>query len=195
MKLFLFLLGILIVCQVAVAGSDGFANSENEIYHELTIKRPKNRGLTRGLNFDSGQSRGIKVIVDGSVGQEYKTINFKEKERQNNVNLKIEFDYDSSKIRQESYRLLNDLGRVLLREDIIEKKIFINVHTDSIGSEEYNFKLSLERARSVRNFLINKHNINSERLVIFGYGESFPIKPNISNFNRSINRRVEICVN
>ena len=69
----------------------------------------------------------------------------------------------------------------------------IGGHTDSQGSDEYNLKLSKERAASVREFLVSK-GIPASRLTSEGYGESRPIATNNTAAGRQENRRVEISL-
>ena len=64
-------------------------------------------------------------------------------------------------------------------------------HTDSVGSNSLNQKLSEERANSVRDFLINE-GIDASRLEAVGYGEERPIATNNTRAGRTQNRRVEI---
>ena len=115
-----------------------------------------------------------------------------EKETAPCVNLKIEFDYDSYTIRSKSYALLNELGQALTGDALYEKTIVIKGHTDSDGSQAYNLKLSLNRALSVKNFLIGAFSISDDRLRVVGYGEAMPLMSNTTPANKQINRRVEI---
>lgn len=103
----------------------------------------------------------------------------------------ILFDFDRSSIRDESLDQLNFL--VNLMHENPELRIEISAHTDDKGSVSYNEKLSLQRATSVVNYLIDK-NIDSNRLTPKGYGSSKPLVPNDSDFNRAKNRRVEFKV-
>jgi outer membrane protein OmpA-like peptidoglycan-associated protein len=64
-------------------------------------------------------------------------------------------------------------------------------HTDNVGSNEYNQKLSERRAHSVARYLESKK-VNSMRLAIAGKGETQPIASNNSEGGRQANRRVEI---
>ena len=70
-------------------------------------------------------------------------------------------------------------------------KFTVEGHTDSVGSDKLNQKLSEERANSVRDFLIDK-GIDAGRLTAIGYGESKPIATNNTRAGRAQNRRVEI---
>ena len=70
-------------------------------------------------------------------------------------------------------------------------KVEIAGHTDSVGTDEYNMGLSLRRAESVRNYLVDK-GIPADRLTIRGYGESQPVADNATAEGRFQNRRVEL---
>ena len=69
-------------------------------------------------------------------------------------------------------------------------KIELSSYTDNKGSDEYNLKLSQERAQSVVDYLIDR-GISKERLVAKGYGESEPISENDTEIGRQLNRRTE----
>ena len=69
----------------------------------------------------------------------------------------------------------------------------IQGHTDDVGSEAFNLKLSQKRAEAVRQYLID-HGIEPDRLIAKGYGESKPLVPNTSPENRAKNRRVEFVI-
>lgn len=74
-----------------------------------------------------------------------------------------------------------------------DSKIVVEGHTDAVGSEETNRKLSLERATAVRDALVS-NGVSSERISVEGFGESRPIADNGSQAGRANNRRVEIVV-
>ncbi len=69
----------------------------------------------------------------------------------------------------------------------------MSAHTDSKGSDDYNFKLSDNRARSVKEYLLSK-GIDEKRIVSQGYGETRPVVPNDTDENRQLNRRVEFKI-
>jgi outer membrane protein OmpA-like peptidoglycan-associated protein len=108
------------------------------------------------------------------------------------VNLKILFDHDSYQIRPESYDLLTELGEALTGDALQDKRIVINGHTDSDGSDAYNLKLSANRALSVKNYLVGNYSIDKDRLKVVGCGEALPLAANTTPANKQINRRVEI---
>jgi type IX secretion system PorP/SprF family membrane protein len=66
-------------------------------------------------------------------------------------------------------------------------------HTDNVGSDYFNNKLSDNRVKAVRDFLISK-GVSPERISVNGLGERFPKVPNTNNANKSLNRRVEIAI-
>ena len=72
-------------------------------------------------------------------------------------------------------------------------KVEIDGHTDSVGSEAYNMRLSQARARAVVEYLV-KHGINRDRLVAKGFGEGKPVAPNTTPEGRAKNRRVEFRI-
>jgi hypothetical protein len=72
-------------------------------------------------------------------------------------------------------------------------KIEISSHTDSKGANDYNFKLSDNRAKSVVDYLISK-GISADRLVSKGYGEEKPIATNDTDEGRQLNRRTEFKI-
>jgi outer membrane protein OmpA-like peptidoglycan-associated protein len=72
-------------------------------------------------------------------------------------------------------------------------KLEVEGHTDSVGSDEYNQKLSDNRAKSVADFLI-KQGLKEEAITSKGFGESTPVADNTTATGRQQNRRVELIV-
>lgn len=73
------------------------------------------------------------------------------------------------------------------------KIVLIEGHTDDLGSDAYNLKLSIKRAEKIRQLLLSG-DIGDELISVVGYGESMPVVPNTSEENRSINRRIEFKI-
>ena len=105
---------------------------------------------------------------------------------------KIQFETDQAVIKPESFDLLNEIARVLSDHPQI-KRVSIEGHTDSAGSDSYNKKLSDRRAAAVRSYLV-EHAIAPERLTSKGWGEAKPIADNGSDAGREQNRRVEFII-
>jgi len=104
----------------------------------------------------------------------------------------IYFDFNSAVIKPTSYPVLDDAAKVLKAKP--QMKVEISGHTDSIGSDSYNQKLSYQRANSVRDYLIRYHNVDPSRLIAVGYGESQPIADNRTKSGRDLNRRIEFKI-
>ena len=101
----------------------------------------------------------------------------------------ILFDTGKATIKDQSAGVLNDIIGIL--NEYSNASFNIEGHTDSVGSEASNQKLSEERASSVMNYLIS-NGIASNRLSSEGFGESRPIDSNNTREGRANNRRVEI---
>lgn len=101
------------------------------------------------------------------------------------------FDFDQSVLKKESYVELDKLVDYLNQTKSI--KIELGGHTDNQGSAEYNEKLSLDRAKTVYDYLISK-GISAERLTYKGYGKSKPIATNDTEEGRGENRRTEFKI-
>jgi len=104
----------------------------------------------------------------------------------------IVFDTGKSTIKEQSEAVLSNIVDIL--NEYINANFLIEGHTDSVGSESLNQKLSEDRANSVMNYLIS-HGIGSSRLTHQGFGESKPIDSNKTRAGRANNRRVEITLN
>lgn len=103
----------------------------------------------------------------------------------------IHFATNSADIDASSNSLLSELIEVA--NQCPEAKIEIGGHTDSSGSNDYNLRLSQERASSVMSYLIS-NGIESNRLKAVGYGENNPIADNESTEGMAKNRRIEFNV-
>lgn len=105
--------------------------------------------------------------------------------------INIEFESGSSEIKRESFDEIQNIANSLMKND--DLKLQINGHTDNVGSEEDNMKLSQERADAVKMKLIQM-GISSKRLRTKAYGESKPIAPNDTPENKRKNRRTEFVI-
>jgi outer membrane protein OmpA-like peptidoglycan-associated protein len=101
------------------------------------------------------------------------------------------FDFDKWDLRGESFIELDRVVKLLTENPAIE--IEMSAHTDSRGSDEYNYKLSDNRARSVMNYILSK-GISPNRIRSRGYGETVPVATNDSDDGRQLNRRVEFTI-
>lgn len=103
----------------------------------------------------------------------------------------IKFETDSSTITPEGIATVKKIADILKKYPNV--KIEIAGHTDSVGNDKYNQKLSQERVDMVKKALV-EFGIDANRLKAKGYGESQPLVPNTSAQNRAKNRRVEFII-
>lgn len=101
----------------------------------------------------------------------------------------ITFDFGSANVKSNFYEVLNSVAIVL--EEYHKTYIDVYGHTDSIGSQGYNQKLSERRASCVADYLV-AHGIKADRFSVEGFGETRPIATNGTKSGRAQNRRVEI---
>ena len=103
------------------------------------------------------------------------------------------FDLGKWTIKAESELAVGIIAAELMKN---KGSFFVKIegHTDSIGSENYNQKLSLQRATSIAESMIAKHGIPPQRVFIEGYGEARPIDTNKTPEGRNNNRRVDILL-
>ena len=100
----------------------------------------------------------------------------------------LNFDFDKSNVKPEYYDLLNNIKEFVEQNNY---EITIVGHTDSVGSNAYNFKLSRRRAESVKAKLL-EFGLSEDRIVgIEAMGEEQPIATNATKEGRAQNRRVE----
>ncbi len=109
------------------------------------------------------------------------------------VTMRINFDFDKAVIRTEEFPIMNQVGRIL--NTYPESQIFISGHTDFIGSDEYNIRLSQRRVDSVMDFLTTREDVTLGRFFMpIGYGELRPIATNATEEGRFRNRRVDFMI-
>jgi len=103
----------------------------------------------------------------------------------------ITFDFDKAELKPESNDELQSVADLLT--DYPMMRIDIEAHTDDLGADDYNLKLSEARAKAVADWLIKKK-IDAERITWKGHGESKPLVKGITEADRAQNRRVEFKV-
>jgi OOP family OmpA-OmpF porin len=107
------------------------------------------------------------------------------------------YDFAKSTLRPESEKVLDEIVKILVDNPTI--KIELSAHTDSVGSDAYNLKLSQDRAQSCVDYMITK-GIADNRIFAKGYGKTRPIAPNSlpngkdNPDGRQLNRRTEFTV-
>lgn len=103
------------------------------------------------------------------------------------------FETNKAVIKPVSYGLLDDVARVLNQYPDI-KLVEVSGHTDDVGKDDANMKLSQARSEAVMKYLIEKGQVDPARLVARGYGETKPIDTNTTAEGRAKNRRVAFTI-
>ena len=101
------------------------------------------------------------------------------------------FDLEKSTLKTGGKQTVNQLADFL--NEYPERNVLIEGFTDSQGSEDFNLKLSSERAENVKSVLMSK-GVQSNRIRIYGYGTKFPVADNKTKDGRRQNRRVEVVI-
>ena len=101
------------------------------------------------------------------------------------------FDFNKYTLKPEAREKLAKVSGILLAYPNL--KLQVEGYTDNIGSDEYNQKLSEQRADGVRDYLVSQ-SVSDNNITAQGYGKTHPIADNSTNSGRAQNRRVELVV-
>ena len=108
------------------------------------------------------------------------------------INLNINFDTNKSDIKDSYNSRIAEFAKMMNANPKL--KATIGAHTDSVGSDAYNQKLSERRAASTVNAL-KALKVDAARIKAVGYGETKPIHPNTTAEGKAKNRRIEFRIN
>ncbi|HEY5622303.1 MAG TPA: OmpA family protein [Gammaproteobacteria bacterium] len=104
----------------------------------------------------------------------------------------LTFESGKAEIKQQDFDLLAKVEKAI---DVFPRsELIIEGHTDSYGGDEFNQRLSQERAESVQQYMINAMRIPSYRLIATGFGETQPVANNETESGRARNRRIDIII-
>jgi outer membrane protein OmpA-like peptidoglycan-associated protein len=106
------------------------------------------------------------------------------------LNISVEFETNSTQVLPITEGQIQTLMEYLATYP--QARLTITGHTDSIGSEAYNVELSKKRAESAKKYLVEKLNIDENRMIVLGVGSSQPIADNSKPEGQARNRRVTI---
>lgn len=101
------------------------------------------------------------------------------------------FEFDEARLKAGASRELAELVAFLRRHP--QRDVIVEGHTDAVGGEAYNARLSRDRAAAVEAFLV-REGLDPDRIVSQGYGEEFPVASNADAGGRQLNRRVEVVI-
>ncbi len=108
------------------------------------------------------------------------------------IKQQVQFDTGKATIKPISAKLLAEVGEAIRDSQL--SKVTVEGHTDDVGDDDFNMRLSQDRANSVRAWLIEKERVDPAILESIGYGETTPIASNRTKAGRAQNRRVEFKV-
>ncbi|HCN47358.1 MAG TPA: porin [Pseudomonas sp.] len=108
------------------------------------------------------------------------------------VELDVKFDFDKSVVKPNSYGDIKNLADFM--KQYPSTTTTVEGHTDSVGPDAYNQKLSERRAGAVKQVLTQQYGVESSRVQSVGYGETRPVADNATDAGRAVNRRVEAQV-
>lgn len=103
----------------------------------------------------------------------------------------VVFDFDKANLKPAGLVAVDKLAAFMKKYP--ERRVMVEGFTDSVGSDQYNLRLSERRANAVREALMAR-GIEAERIEIRGYGKAFPVATNATAAGRQLNRRVEIII-
>jgi outer membrane protein OmpA-like peptidoglycan-associated protein len=181
----------------AKAGDDV---TEDQIVRALTPakKAPLTRGLTIGpQTADPAPNPEETKFVDSVRGRTTRSLSKAEREEiatiakdKPNIDLTINFDYNSADISAKSLADVKKLGSALTNPDLKGSTFLLAGHTDAAGGDSYNQDLSERRADAIKRYLVDNYHIAAGDLVTVGYGKS---KLKDANQPMSeVNRRVQV---
>ena len=178
----------------AIAGDNNV--SADQIVNALQPK-PVTRGLSAGPQIDPAVKDKEASFIQTLRNRKTRSLSLGEREEvaqiastKPNIDLDIQFDYNSAQIRKASMPAADELGKALSNPSLKGSTFVVAGHTDAIGSEAYNQDLSERRADTIKRFLTDKYGINGTDLVTVGYGKDKPKDPNAPM--DPANRRVQV---
>ncbi|MCP4808923.1 MAG: OmpA family protein [Proteobacteria bacterium] len=164
-------------------GADGVATTELRPGEWTVVAQAPELGAGRAeFAFEPGTAPEAMVVElkDTNVEVEGDTVVILQK---------VQFDTGRATIKEASFPLLDEVANVLLINPQIVR-VEIQGHTDNVGTDETNKKLSQRRAQAVRDYLIDA-GVKKSRLVAEGKGSTEPVESNDTEAGRSANRRVQ----
>jgi outer membrane protein OmpA-like peptidoglycan-associated protein len=106
------------------------------------------------------------------------------------LNLTVNFQFNSSQLTTDTQLVLSNLGKALQSEQLKTYRFRIDGHTDAVGGDDFNKRLSEARAKAVVDHLVSVYGIAPSRISFVGLGRSRLY--NAADPNSAVNRRVEI---
>lgn len=194
--LFIFILQLFcvssVVAEQALLPSDVIVDA---LTGERTLTRTlgaPSRGASRITYLSEGRLREIDLAGENGLSAEALSISTQLLTTLDlrAIDVPVQFKFASAEVTDEGFQQLNALGTALSSDRLSTDSFILAGHTDSIGSERSNRRLSKRRADAVREYLVQNFHIDRSRLIALGLGEALP---KISSDPAAAeNRRVEV---
>ena len=148
-------------------------------------------GGATGHYMDNQQRDFEQALSDEQAANQLEIERMRDDSLRLTLDSEISFDFDSASIKGAFRDSLGRLSDVISKYD--QTVVHVIGHTDSVGNDDYNQRLSERRAESVAQFLMN-NGVTAGRLHTEGRGEREPRSTNDTEAGRQLNRRVEIFI-
>ena len=179
---------------LALAGDNNL--TAGQILDALKPK-PLTRGLSAGPQEDPAAQAKEAGFLNTVRNRQTRSLSLGERDQiaelastKPNIDLEIQFDYNSADIAKTSVPAVQALGKALTDPSLKGSTFVVAGHTDAIGTEEYNQGLSERRADTIKKYLVQNYGLNGSDLVTVGYGKT-KLK-DAANGADPINRRVQV---
>ncbi|MDN3274126.1 OmpA family protein [Frankia sp. RB7] len=183
---------LLMTAGLAFAGDNNVSSSQI-----LDALKPK--PVTRGLSVGADPTAQAKETTFLNTVRNRQTRSLSTGERDQiaelaaakpNIDLEIQFDYNSADIAKTSVPSVQALGKALSDPSLKGSTFVVAGHTDAVGTEDYNQALSERRADTIKKYLVQNYGLNGTDLVTVGYGKT-KLK-DTTNGADPVNRRVQV---
>lgn len=141
-----------------------------------------------------GTPKGVQVDANGCPPEPVAVVEEVVVKEETIVIRDVHFEFDSAKLTTADKTKLDTIA-TRLKQEAPSAQLRVTGHTDSVGSDAYNQRLSEKRARSVTEYLISAGVPRSSFVSVVGAGESQPVADNKTADGRAMNRRTEIKIN
>lgn len=173
----------------AVAEAKG---QRSAIQQEIETAEERRRELRLQTQASATQQAQSEADALRQQLQELKEMQAKQTDRGMVLTLgDVLFDLNKATLQRPAQASIDRLAAFL--KEYPERRVRAEGYTDSTGSEEYNQQLSEDRARSVKQALVDQ-GVAPERVEVTGFGEAYPVASNEDAAGRARNRRVEIVI-
>ena len=179
---------------LALAGDNNV--TANQILDALKSK-PLTRGLSAGPQTGTADQAKESSFLNTVRNRQTRSLSMGERDQiaelaasKPNIDLEIQFDYNSANIAKTSMGSVQALGKALSDPSLKGSTFVVAGHTDAIGSDPFNQDLSERRADTIKKYLVQNYGLNGSDLVTVGYGKT-KLK-NAADPSDGVNRRVQV---